>query len=273
MGRPHVLLLLFPAQGHVKPLMEFAHRLAEEGFVVTFVNTNFIHSHIVMSLPDNFTSEYSGRIRLVSIPDGVDSQPSTSVGNRRNRGRNAGREEHRLAWGNGRGRPLWRQGGLRPPFWVTAGDHSPPSRCFLFELLKEPVEGREKRVRPIPAPTTASPLPGSSPSPDGPDGPADAHPTSPVAAVAAAKQEKRGRSKNGSNTSRFCWFPAGVSPPSRRATTGGPGSTRRRPPKAPRGLPEVNLPFATVRRLAGERWFRSSRVGRAGGGQTRVRSC
>ncbi|KAF3786632.1 hypothetical protein EJ110_NYTH25052 [Nymphaea thermarum] len=74
MGRPHVLLLPFPAQGHVKPLMEFAHRLAEEGFLVTFVNTDFIHSRIVMSLPENFASEYSGRIRLVSIPDGVDSK-------------------------------------------------------------------------------------------------------------------------------------------------------------------------------------------------------
>ncbi|XP_031486875.2 UDP-glycosyltransferase 85A2-like [Nymphaea colorata] len=74
MGRPHVLLLPFPAQGHVKPLMEFAHRLAEEGFMVTFVNTDFIHSRIVKSLPETFTSEYSGSIRLTSIPDGVDSQ-------------------------------------------------------------------------------------------------------------------------------------------------------------------------------------------------------
>ncbi|KAF3786634.1 DIMBOA UDP-glucosyltransferase [Nymphaea thermarum] len=54
--------------------MEFAHRLAEEGYMITFVNTDFIHSCIVKSLPENFTSEYSGRIRLASIPDGVDSQ-------------------------------------------------------------------------------------------------------------------------------------------------------------------------------------------------------
>ncbi|KAF3783008.1 UDP-glycosyltransferase [Nymphaea thermarum] len=54
--------------------MEFAHRLAEEGFMVTFVNTDFIHSGMVKSLPETFTSEYSGRIRLASIPDGVDSQ-------------------------------------------------------------------------------------------------------------------------------------------------------------------------------------------------------
>ncbi|CAN6477292.1 unnamed protein product [Victoria cruziana] len=72
MGRPHVLLLPFPAQGHVKPLMEFAHRLAEEGFMVTFVNTDFIHGRIVESLPENFSTEYNGRIRSVSIPDGVD---------------------------------------------------------------------------------------------------------------------------------------------------------------------------------------------------------
>ncbi|XP_031491403.1 UDP-glycosyltransferase 83A1-like [Nymphaea colorata] len=74
MGRPHVLLLPYPAQGHVKPLMEFAHRLAEEGFMVTFVNTDFLHSRIVMSLPETFPSEYSERIRLASIPDGLDFQ-------------------------------------------------------------------------------------------------------------------------------------------------------------------------------------------------------
>ncbi|CAN6477290.1 unnamed protein product [Victoria cruziana] len=52
--------------------MEFAHRLAEEDFMVTFVNTDFIHGRMVESLPENFYTEYNGRIRLVSVPDGVD---------------------------------------------------------------------------------------------------------------------------------------------------------------------------------------------------------
>jgi UDP:flavonoid glycosyltransferase YjiC (YdhE family) len=33
------MVLPFPAQGHVTPLMELSHRLVDNGFEVTFVNT------------------------------------------------------------------------------------------------------------------------------------------------------------------------------------------------------------------------------------------
>ncbi|CAN6286777.1 unnamed protein product [Urochloa humidicola] len=39
MAKNHVLMLPFPAQGHVTPLMELSHRLVDHGFEVTFVNT------------------------------------------------------------------------------------------------------------------------------------------------------------------------------------------------------------------------------------------
>lgn len=71
MGRPHVLAVPYPAQGHVIPLMELAQCLAEKGIKVTFVNTDFNHARILHSL------SHSGRsinelINLASIPDGLE---------------------------------------------------------------------------------------------------------------------------------------------------------------------------------------------------------
>ncbi|CAL4927423.1 unnamed protein product [Urochloa decumbens] len=64
---PHVLVLPFPAQGHVTPLMELSHRLVDHGFQVTFVTTEPIHGLLLATggaaLPDG--------IRLVSVPDGL----------------------------------------------------------------------------------------------------------------------------------------------------------------------------------------------------------
>ncbi|KAF8378799.1 hypothetical protein HHK36_030148 [Tetracentron sinense] len=51
------------------PLMELSHSLIDRGFVVTFVNTDFNHKRVVEAIPQNGSPE--GRIRLVSIPDGL----------------------------------------------------------------------------------------------------------------------------------------------------------------------------------------------------------
>ncbi|KAK3146027.1 hypothetical protein QOZ80_3BG0260580 [Eleusine coracana subsp. coracana] len=72
---PHVMVLPFPAQGHVTPLMELSHRLVERGFEVTFVNTELIHQLMLEALrPANNggtgCTEMEG-IRLVSVPDGL----------------------------------------------------------------------------------------------------------------------------------------------------------------------------------------------------------
>ncbi|KAG6396111.1 hypothetical protein SASPL_142250 [Salvia splendens] len=50
MGRPHVLAMPYPAQGHVIPLMELAQWLAHNGIRVTFVNTDFNHARVMRSL-------------------------------------------------------------------------------------------------------------------------------------------------------------------------------------------------------------------------------
>ena len=72
----HVLVLPFPAQGHVKPLMLFSHKLTEHGIKVTFVNTDFNQERVLSSanmdvIYQSNTPRVGSNIDLVSIPDGL----------------------------------------------------------------------------------------------------------------------------------------------------------------------------------------------------------
>ncbi|KAK1292280.1 UDP-glycosyltransferase 83A1 [Acorus calamus] len=67
---PHAVVLPYPAQGHVIPLMELSHRLVDSGFSVTFVNTHFDHALVRASLPG--LRPETGPLPLMSIPDGLD---------------------------------------------------------------------------------------------------------------------------------------------------------------------------------------------------------
>ncbi|PON40762.1 UDP-glucuronosyl/UDP-glucosyltransferase [Parasponia andersonii] len=71
--KPRVLVVPVPAQGHVKPLMLFSHKLAKHGFRITFVNTEFNHKRILSAMNDDEGSEkgFVPDIELVSIPDGL----------------------------------------------------------------------------------------------------------------------------------------------------------------------------------------------------------
>jgi len=69
---PHALLLPYPAQGHVIPFMELAHRLLDRGFAVTFVNTDFNHRRVVEAAAGAPPAAGGGRrLRLVGVPDGM----------------------------------------------------------------------------------------------------------------------------------------------------------------------------------------------------------
>lgn len=71
MGKPHVVAIPYPAQGHVIPLLELVQRLVKQGFKVTFVNTDFNHKRVINALSKN---DYIGDlINLVSIPDGLEA--------------------------------------------------------------------------------------------------------------------------------------------------------------------------------------------------------
>ncbi|KAL6894119.1 hypothetical protein ACP4OV_008217 [Aristida adscensionis] len=78
-SQPHVLVLPFPAQGHVIPLMELSHRLVEHGFRVDFINTEFNHDRIFKSLEDK--GAIPEGINMLSIPDGLDpTDDHTDIG-------------------------------------------------------------------------------------------------------------------------------------------------------------------------------------------------
>lgn len=67
MASSHVLVLPFPAQGHVNPLMLFSRKLVKHGFKITFVNTDIVHKRVVGALDSLMDS----KINMVSIPDGL----------------------------------------------------------------------------------------------------------------------------------------------------------------------------------------------------------
>ncbi|CAA3012134.1 UDP-glycosyltransferase 83A1-like [Olea europaea subsp. europaea] len=67
----HVLLVPYPAQGHVIPLMELALHLVKHGLNVTFVNTEFIHERLIKALPES--DNIQELVQMVTIPDGLES--------------------------------------------------------------------------------------------------------------------------------------------------------------------------------------------------------
>ncbi|XP_030450048.1 7-deoxyloganetic acid glucosyltransferase-like [Syzygium oleosum] len=64
----HVLILPFPAQGHIKPMLCLAKLLATSGLRVTFLNTHNNHRRV---LPHNPCSPPSPLLRFESISDGL----------------------------------------------------------------------------------------------------------------------------------------------------------------------------------------------------------
>ncbi|XP_065855463.1 UDP-glycosyltransferase 83A1-like [Euphorbia lathyris] len=70
MGRTHVLAVPYPLQGHVIPLIELSKCLVQQGFRVTFVNTDHNHKRVLNALTQK---DDLGEISLVSIPDGLQS--------------------------------------------------------------------------------------------------------------------------------------------------------------------------------------------------------
>ncbi|CAN6315200.1 unnamed protein product [Urochloa humidicola] len=70
-AEPRVLVLPYPAQGHVIPMMELSHCLVEHGVHVTFVNTELNHGLILGALA-TMNGELA-RIDMVSVSDGLGS--------------------------------------------------------------------------------------------------------------------------------------------------------------------------------------------------------
>eukprot|EP01018_Ginkgo_biloba_P036063 Gb_05348 [translate_table: standard] len=83
--RPHAVIVPFPAQGHINPMMQLAKKLArEDGFLITFVNTDFNHARIMETKKKTTKSTLKyhvdeTNIRLKSIPDGLEPQDSRTL--------------------------------------------------------------------------------------------------------------------------------------------------------------------------------------------------
>uniref|UniRef100_A0A0D6QRP3 Glycosyltransferase n=1 Tax=Araucaria cunninghamii TaxID=56994 RepID=A0A0D6QRP3_ARACU len=74
---PHAILIPLPAQGHINPMMQLAWKLVADGFLITFVNTEFNHRRIVQANSENkFTQDCCNKIRMISVPDGLPPEDS-----------------------------------------------------------------------------------------------------------------------------------------------------------------------------------------------------
>lgn len=68
MAKPHVMMVPYPAQGHVIPLLELAHILAAHHDInITFVNVDFVHDIVAKS-------SSGGPICFRSVPDGLEPE-------------------------------------------------------------------------------------------------------------------------------------------------------------------------------------------------------
>ncbi|CAN6286769.1 unnamed protein product [Urochloa humidicola] len=71
--RVRVMVLPFPAQGHVMPLMELSRRLVDHGFEVDFVNTDYNQARVLAALEAGEETEAAAHagIHFISLPDGL----------------------------------------------------------------------------------------------------------------------------------------------------------------------------------------------------------
>ena len=67
-SRPHALVIPFPAQGHIGPMMHLSIKLAKEaGFVITFVNTHHHHTLLKELLEPRFREQGLEDIHLAHV--------------------------------------------------------------------------------------------------------------------------------------------------------------------------------------------------------------
>jgi hypothetical protein len=77
-SRPHAVLVPYPAQGHVTPLLQLAKVLHARGFFVTFVNTEYNHRRLVRSRGAGAVAGLDG-FRFDTIPDGLPPSGNDNV--------------------------------------------------------------------------------------------------------------------------------------------------------------------------------------------------
>ncbi|KAJ7968239.1 Glycosyltransferase [Quillaja saponaria] len=73
--KPHAVLISYPAQGRVNPMLKLAKLLHFKGFHITFVNTEFTHKRLLKSRGPNALDGFPD-FQFETIPDGL---PPTDV--------------------------------------------------------------------------------------------------------------------------------------------------------------------------------------------------
>ncbi|XP_031251695.1 linamarin synthase 2-like [Pistacia vera] len=68
--KPHAVLIPYPAQGHVTPMMQLAKLLHSKGFHITYVNTEFNHKRLIRSRGSNALKGLPD-FQFKTIPDGL----------------------------------------------------------------------------------------------------------------------------------------------------------------------------------------------------------
>ncbi|KAG8497347.1 hypothetical protein CXB51_008637 [Gossypium anomalum] len=71
-SKPHIVIVPFPAQGHVNPMMLLAKLLHSRGFFITFVNTEFNHRRLIRSKGPDFVKGLPD-FQFETIPEGLPS--------------------------------------------------------------------------------------------------------------------------------------------------------------------------------------------------------
>jgi len=70
--KPHAVLIPYPAQGHINPLIKLAKLLHLRGFHITFVNTEYNHKRLLKSRGPNAFDGFND-FNFETIPDGLTS--------------------------------------------------------------------------------------------------------------------------------------------------------------------------------------------------------
>lgn len=70
MNKPHAILIPYPAQGHITPLLKLAKLLHFHGFFITFVNTEYNHNRLVRTRGPQSVAGLED-FRFATIPDGL----------------------------------------------------------------------------------------------------------------------------------------------------------------------------------------------------------
>lgn len=68
---PHVVLLPFPAYGHIKPMLTLAKLFSHAGFRITFVNTEQYHDRLFGNTDVTAFYKHFPNFLCTSIPDGL----------------------------------------------------------------------------------------------------------------------------------------------------------------------------------------------------------